>query len=335
VKDLVATYAGARFGKAAVAEVSAPTRAGLRRFVSGYFPSALSERLRQIRDAIEESIREEERLRGKVRKATGYAKHKVTTVPSMGPGGLAWDVIRAAIPGLSPRSSETDGIEKTAQPPESDSRWYPASQLGAGAAGAGLGAAHAIRGLTETGKRRAIQRLLSAAGREEGMKRLVENLRVVTGAAPKAGLKEFEAAIGAARGAPLVTGLKQRIAGYLGRAPAVPAPVGAAAKQQLAAQGGLTRAGRRVLMHLRGTKLPWKGKAAIGAAALTIPFFLYNFWKNRAVRAKGGPEALRAAQKAEHWLDRSEKIRKWRGQQLSQLELAPTSAAYRLLPFRG
>ena len=347
MKDLVATYAGARFGKAAVAEVSAPTRAGLRRFVSGYFPSALSERLRQIRDAIEESIREEERLRGKARKATSYAKHKVTTVPSMGPGGLAWDVIRAAIPGLSPHASETDGIEKTAQSPESDSRWYPAIHLGAGAAGAGLGAAQALRGLTEAGRLTAAKRLFSAAAvqRELAPKELLERIATMAGRPTGKGLMltvpEVEGAIAAARGKPAISRLRQ-LPGQLGRLYArirgsapIPAPAPPLAQGVATALAAKQELGRRAVSHLRSVKIPWKGKAAIGAAALTLPFFLYNFWKNRAVRAKGGPEALRAAQKAEHWLDRSEKIRKWRGQQLSQLELAPTSAEYRLLPFRG
>ena len=326
----MASYTEAKFGKNAAEAASLPTRAGLRRFVSGYFPgdNDLTERLRSIRNAIEESIREEERLKAKALEATGYAKHRTLRARAGGPVGLGWDVIRASIPGLSPQAAEADGIEKDAQPPEPDSRWGPAVHLGAGLAGAGLGVRHAIVGLTETGRRRAIHRLLSAAGKEEGMKKLVENLRAVT-SAPKAKLREFEAAIREARGAPLLTKLRSRIAGYFGRAPVVPTPTGAQAKAVVA------KAGRRTLAHLRGTKVPWKGKAAIGAAALTVPFFLYNFWKNRAVRAKGGPEAIRAAQKAEHWLGRAEKIRKWRGQQISQMELAGEPTKYKLLPFAG
>ena len=93
--------------------------------------------------------------------------------------------------------------------------------------------------------------------------------------------------------------------------------------------------GREAATYLKGTKLPWKGKAAIGALALTAIPVLYRLWKNRALSAKGGPAAVRAAQKARDWLDRAEKIRKWRSQQISQMEEAGAPSGYSLLPFQG
>lgn len=78
MKDLIASYAEAKFGKEAAA--SLPIQTGLRRFVSGYFPedNKQTESLRAIRDAIESSIRQEKRLRGRARTETEYATHRAT-----------------------------------------------------------------------------------------------------------------------------------------------------------------------------------------------------------------------------------------------------------------
>lgn len=347
MKDLMTAYAEAKFGKhaAALAEPEKKpkeVRPGLRKFVRGYFPTTdeqLTERLRAIRDAIEESIRTEERLRQKALEAAGYAGHKTRTARPGGPIGWGWDIVRAAVPGLSPAAAKDDGIDKEAQPPESaeypsESRWYPAIHLGMGVTGAGLGAAHALRGLTEAGRLSAAKRLLSAAPVQRGVKpeELLKSIARLAGRDPEtltAGA--VEKAIATARGAPLLTRLKRLVTSprlawkqMRGKLPTIRPP---AARVEL---------GQRALQHLReGVKLPWKRTAIAGAAIATALPFLINLWRNRAIRAKGGPEATRAARKAQYWLDQAERIGKWRRQQLSQMELAGEPSGYQLLPFTG
>lgn len=303
MKDLMTAYAEAKFGKDAAA-ASAPTRAGLRKFVSSYFPAADEEvtgRLRAIRDAIEESIREEERLKGKALEAAEYAKYRTLYARPGGPLGWGWDIIRAAIPGLSPTAAGNGGIEKAAQlpelpappePPAPYRRWYPAVQLGAATAGALLGRRAALR------SPRLIEQTISRLAEPGKLSTLVKELL------PRAQLpKDITAAT-------------------------LPAVAEAVAKSP-SAIGRVLGAARKA-----GVKIPWKGKAALGALAVTAPFILYNLWKSRAVRARGGPEATHAARKAQRWLAQAEEIGKWRGQQLSQLETAGGDPGrYQLLPF--
>ena len=66
----------------------------------------LTEKTRAIRDAIEASVRREQRLKAQAKRLTDYARHRLVEAPRAGFSGQLSDIVRAVIPGLSPAASE-------------------------------------------------------------------------------------------------------------------------------------------------------------------------------------------------------------------------------------
>lgn len=138
MKDLMTAYDTARFGKAAADD----ERGMLSRIADHFAMSKLTPRNRKLRDTIEQSIRDEKRLREQAKGEITAAKEQLAQPPST--GGLSWitDLIRSSIPGLAPVAApKDDGItKKSVELNEGPSTLGTLAHILSAGTGAGLGA---------------------------------------------------------------------------------------------------------------------------------------------------------------------------------------------------
>ncbi len=289
MRDLADVYVEARFGKAAAADAVATDPKGVKAYLT--MPQ-LTEQTLAIRNAIEESVRREQRLKAKAKALAEYARRRVSEAPQAGFTGQVSDIARAMVPGLSPAAS-TESIEKTGgvltyTTPEAEKKYDIAHILAAGG-GAGLGAM-AQRGLLGAGSsEQALQRLIEAA---RGAGASVTGLPSPAAAAPAGTLRGI---LGTLKSVLKLKGV----------------PTAAAQRSQILARA----AGR-------GRGLGGGKGALIGAALVSLPFALRRWWINRQMRARGGRAAAEAATTAEANIAAAQKLQAWRQKQLAQLEEA-------------
>lgn len=330
MRDLADVYAEARFGKAAAIPVVTPDEPpadpkGVKAYLT--MPQ-LDEETLAIRNAIEASVRKEQQLKEKAKALTEFGRYRLSEAPKAGITGQLSDILRAAIPGLSPAAS-AEVIEKTGglfgyTTPKAEEKYDLMHALAAGG-GAGLGALAQRGALTEAGGQGALRSLLSRAS--GGM----EDPEKWRAAAPKV-TKEMGRALtlksAPARLKALLLGKKPR----MGKAVSALKPgtiMGAlksffSRKMPFAGRSVNTQGAKKILEMAKGRGVGlggWKGALA-GAALVTLPFAIRRWFINRAMRERGGGAAAEAATTAEANIAAAEKLKDWRKQQLAQLETA-------------
>ena len=140
--DLVETFADARFGKQAVAQPEELLAASPLQQISAYLTMPkLTPARRELRDELEQSVGEEKRLKQRAGKAVEYARYRRGKAHSAGKLGWLIDILRAAVPGLSPASAADGGIEKEGTDPEKPTSGgaFNIAHALAGVGGAGAG----------------------------------------------------------------------------------------------------------------------------------------------------------------------------------------------------
>jgi hypothetical protein len=340
MKDLMAAYDEARFGKRA-----ADDDRGMLSRVADYFAmSKLTPDTRKLRDTVEASIREERRLRAQAKDEVIAAKRRIKAPADT--GGLSWitDIVRSAVPGLAPAAApKDDGITKVAvELDEGPSTPGTLAHLLAAGTGAGLGAhtqmgtfggmgaaqraaatypksmATAAKTITGTMTKMSPthQHALGQALREMDPKELAllaqkapgnpisKVLRQVANVFSGAGRKPEQAA---------AKKLVRELAGTFPRAAGGTKSQLVTAIRELAEQAPeAIRRGQSSFSRGAGTVLSspgWKRGAGIGAAAATLPFVLYNLVRARKLRSQGGLGTAEAYNRAVKLLTEASKVR--------------------------
>lgn len=361
MRDLADIYIEARFGKEAADEAATPDAAasGLSGIKAYLTMPQLTEKTLAIRNAIEESVRQEKRLKARAKALAAHARYRVFEAPKAGLTGQISDIIRAAIPGLSPAAS-TDGIEKPGglisyTTPKAEKKYDIAHILAAGG-GAGLGAASQRGMLSTAGGQRALGDLISSAqgtllgtpGKQRELGKLIAS--VMGGAKPTMTSPPLDASLaklftaahdlkpGPAKKAleKLIEAVRASKSTITGPAKVMPEIAQAGTirgmlgtlKSVLKLKGVPAAAAKRraLLSQLGGVgkkvRLGGGKGALLGAAAVSLPFAIRRWWINRQMRAQGGRAAAEAATTAEANIIAAKKLQKWRKQQLAQLEEA-------------
>lgn len=326
MRDLVDVYAEARFGKAAAAPVAEPAAEpadpkGIKAYLT--MPQ-LNEKTLAIRNAIEESVRKEQRLKARAKALAAYARQRLAA-PKAGITGQVSDIVRAMIPGLSPAAA-TDGVEKhgglfSYTTPKAEEKYDLAHILAAGT-GAGLGAA-SQRGLVSTaGGQRALGRLIASAqggvletpGGPEGLSKIIAGMtraKPTTAGAVKTVLPKIPEVLPEIARAGTLRGKLGTLKAILTRKGVPPA---ATLRNRLLTS--LAATGKK------GTRLGgWKG-ALLGAGVVALPFAIRRWLINRQMRAQGGGAAAEAAGTAEANITAAKQLQAWRKKQIAQLEAA-------------
>lgn len=342
MKDLMTAYDEARFGKTAADD----ERGTLSRMADYFAMSKLTPENRELRDTLEESIREEKRLRDEAKGEISSAKKRLKQPAST--GGLSWlfDLARSVVPGFALTAApKDDGIVKGAvevddagPSPIGTLAHATAGGLGAlGGAGVQRGWFGGMRGAQEAAQYypRKMENVVSNIAQEVDVsdavrKRIAKDLKKLTPeelalvAQGKPGgimgylRKIFEPISDLSTGSKIgqraaaeakLTGLLSKGVGAVD--PKVQQALPKAIKE---IQKGFRRSTKRTI-----PTLGWKTGAGIGAAALTLPFVLYNLIRARRVRAQGGPATGAARRRAEQMLAAADKQRAEREKLLAKL----------------
>lgn len=334
MKDLMTAYEEARFGKSA----------GTLSDIADYFAmSKLTPTNRKLRDTIEESIRDEKRLREQAKSEITTAKKRIREPADQSAYGWIVDLARSAIPGLAPTAApKDDGIEKTALDTELDegpSTIGTLAHLLAGGAGAGIGAGvqsgyfggqRAAQLAAQALPSDAVKQIVGASGIEGAGKKVLQRalqeldpteiamLTQMPSTSPLRRLSDF--IFGARGGDPAMAAEKNLVSKIIGAAKGM--KKGRPAVSTLSDIAMRTPAFISRAFRDWRSKIPaggWKLGAGIGAAATTLPFILYNLARARRVRAQGGPATGAAATRAAQLLAQAGKLQQERQQMLPQL----------------
>lgn len=305
--------------------------------VADYFAmSKLTPQNRKLRDAIEQLIRNEKRLRAQALDEIHASRESLHAPASTGLIGLTSDIVRSAIPGLAPTAAVQDtGIEKPAvdlEMSEGPSGFGTLAHLLAGATGAGVGAG--VQSGALGGLRRAD---ILAEGLPANLSKVISD--AIQGVGPEqaqAATKKLLQGMSGKQLAQLAGAEKPGILSGLSNLlthRTVRDPQGRLLRRLRATVGGSPATSKRLSSRvieqlgnaLKGaqrsgvTPPGWKLGAGIGAAALTLPFVIGNLLRARSLRAQGGAPTRAAATRAAQLLARANALQEQRQQLLSQL----------------
>jgi hypothetical protein len=325
-------YDEARFGKHAATD----NRSALSRLVDYFAMSKLTPENRKLRDTIEDSIREEQRLRDQAKDEVVYAKQRLSGPPEKGKLGWLTDVVRSMIPGLAPVATpKSDGMTKLAleedEPSTAGTLAHTLSALLGAGAGAGIqhGSFGGLRGAAEAARvvpaapqmaKDIVGRLGTVAGTGKSREALARKLQEIDPAT----LMQLTQ-----RERPLLT----RLSNFFARPAGRPATRGAATKEVSKVLGPAKKQLMQKLpdvltqlsstwrhgLEQAGKTIPaagWRIGAGAGALAMSLPFIISNIVRARKVREQGGPAATSARGRATELMQRAEELQKARQAQL-------------------
>ena len=333
MNDLTTLYAHARYDRALGHEKVA----GILDKLFGL--KELTPEQQRVRALVEQSVTDEQLARQKALSKLRAARERLTTNTQPGSATKLLDFARALVPGLSITAAPKDaGITKqSADLPEESvgGRASDVAQALAVLSGAGLGAG-IQRGAF--GGHRAAEIAARELGKspndfvqqvaKQVMTPEVKSIRKALGAAASA--PGADAALAMQRNIPVLTRLSDIFSSRAWRARLSGGPrTQAAAAADLATRAGGTPVVRQALEQLRTgmgramerakPKLGWKAGAGIGALALALPLALLKYQQVQALRRRGGTAAASSYREAVEALQRAEKLKQWRQQQLKAL----------------